>query len=162
MRKSLYNIQEEYIRLIDDIELAEGELTEEQEENLEILSGEIEGKSEAYLEVLKTEEYWTNRLDDEIKQLQALKNKSNTMTTRLKDRLLNAVKMYGNIKLDTITISIKHSESVEVINQDALEDRFIKIKTTSSPDKTKIKAALKNGEMVDGAVIVKNDLLKIG
>ena len=47
--QSLYKIETEYLELINQIELAEGEITEEISEQLEINESQLQGKSVAYL-----------------------------------------------------------------------------------------------------------------
>ena len=45
---TLYEIQNDLLNLFDQIEEAEGEITEEQSEQLEIAEGQLESKSIAY------------------------------------------------------------------------------------------------------------------
>ena len=63
------------------------------------------------------------------------------------------------LKGKTIKLSFRKSESVEIDDIDALDDRFKRIKI--EPDKTAIKTALKIGEKVEGARLVENQNLQI-
>ena len=56
MKQSLYNIIEEQKYTLQEIELMEGELTPELEEQLIINAHQLESKSIAYLEVIKTKD----------------------------------------------------------------------------------------------------------
>lgn len=59
----------------------------------------------------------------------------------------------------TLKISFRKSESVEVDNVDELDEKFKKVKVEA--DKTAIKQAIKNGEEIKGARLVKNNNLQI-
>ena len=95
---TLYEIQNDLLNLFDQIEEAEGEITEEQSEQLEIAEGQLESKSIAYYSIIKKEEGTISSIDDEIKRLTAMKKRSNTLITNLKGRLLNAVNLFGDEK----------------------------------------------------------------
>ena len=53
MKTSLYQIENEHLALMQQIENAEGEITEEIAEQLEINEGQLQSKSIAYLSVIK-------------------------------------------------------------------------------------------------------------
>ena len=95
MQKSLYNINNEYLDLISQVENLEGELTTELENALTINKSELEVKSIAYMEVIKQRESLNTRIDEEIKRLQALKKLNDNLVQRLKNNLLNAVSLFG-------------------------------------------------------------------
>ena len=73
MKTSLYQIETEHLALMNQIEMAEGEITEEIAEQLEINEGQLQSKSIAYLSVIKGKESFNSQIDDEIKRLQAMK-----------------------------------------------------------------------------------------
>lgn len=50
-------------------------------------------------------------------------------------------------------ISFRRSESVEIADGANIPDEYIRVKTTIEPDKTAIKAALKDGVEIDGCQI---------
>jgi hypothetical protein len=56
MKTTLYNIEQEYLNLISEIESLDGELTPEIEEQLTINKEQLESKSVAYLQVIATKE----------------------------------------------------------------------------------------------------------
>lgn len=161
--QTLFEIEQKYLDLIDSIEEAGGEVSEEQEKSLEIVEAELKDKSKAYIELINSQKSYVERIEAEMKRLQTLKNRSNTLIGKLEDRLIMAVEKFGDIKFDKeiMTVSIKETEIVEITNVEELEDRFVKIKTVSSPDKLKIKMAIKNNETVFGAKISKNQKIQI-
>lgn len=60
----------------------------------------------------------------------------------------------GKIEAPDFTLSLsKGSASVVVTDENALPDRFVRVTTTKSPDKTAIGAALKAKEPVPGATL---------
>ena len=81
MKQSLYNIIEEQKYTLQEIELMEGELTPELEEQLIINAHQLESKSIAYLEVIKTKEAYNVMLKEEIKRLQAMVKRNDNLTT---------------------------------------------------------------------------------
>ena len=86
MKQSLYNIIEEQKYTLQEIELMEGELTPELEEQLTINAQQLESKSIAYLEVVKSKESFNTLITDEIKRLQAMK-KVNILNLRCHPKL---------------------------------------------------------------------------
>ncbi len=73
MKKSLYHIETEYQQLLQIVEDADGELTEEMENALMINETQLQSKSIAYLEYIGSRESINTRIDEEIKRLQAMK-----------------------------------------------------------------------------------------
>ena len=112
--KTLYQINNDYYDLISQIELAEGELTPELESALEINKAELEVKSIAYVEYIKTKESFNERINEEIKRLQAIKKQNETLIDRLKTNLVSAVNLYGTFKSGFLTFSTRKSKQVEV------------------------------------------------
>ena len=159
----MYNITEEQVALISEIEMMEGEITPEIEEKLAITEGQLKQKSIAYLEVISTKDAMNNVIDQEIKRLQALKKRNSNIINRLKDNLLVAVKTFGAFEVGTQKFGTRKSTSV-IVDSDkvnSLPKQFKTIKVTESADKTAIKKALQNGEEIDGARLVNNLNLKI-
>ncbi len=161
MKQSLYHISDEYLTLIQEIEENEGELSPEMEEALKINEAQLQSKSIAYLSVIKKNEYYTAQIDEEIKRLQALKKRSITLTTSLKDRLLDAVKLFGDFETEFNKFGTRKSESIEVENINALPERFKIVKIVESADKKALKEAIKFGKEIAGVKLNQNINLKI-
>lgn len=163
MKLSLYKIEQEYISLAESIIDNGGELTEETELALQINKEQLETKGQCYGFIVRQLESEQDVIDIEIKRLQALKTSRGKTAERLKETLSKAMDLYEIEKLETPTlkISFRKSESVEIENESLLDEQFIVTKTTTSPDKTKIKEAIKKGEFVVGATLKQNKNIQI-
>ena len=93
MKKSLYNIEEEYLKIANQLE--DGELSPELETALAINQSELQGKAVAYAYVIKDSEDTVSVIDAEIKRLQGLKKTEQNKVTRLKETISNAMELYG-------------------------------------------------------------------
>lgn len=162
MKTNLYNIELDYLRLVDEIEANDGVLTEEQEKALTINESELKGKALAYKEVIATKEIFNQRIDDEIKRLQALKKTNNNVVARLKERLLEAVKLFGNFEANLSKFGTRKSTQVltpEDIN--GLPKEYKTVKVTEAANKVAIKEALKAGKTIEGCELKEVLTLKI-
>lgn len=160
--KSLYKINAEYMELFGRIEMAEGVLTPELEEELIIKKSELEVKSIAYVEVIKQRESFNDRIDEEIKRLQAMKKSNDTLVSRLKSNLLQAVSIFGNYEAGFVKIGTRKSKQV-VVDYDVndLPKQYKTVKVTETADKVAIKKAIESGETVYGCRLVENVNLTI-
>lgn len=160
--KSLYKINAEYMELFGRIEMAEGVLTPELEEELIIKKSELEVKSIAYVEVIKQRESFNDRIDEEIKRLQAMKKSNDTLVSRLKSNLLQAVSIFGNYEAGFVKIGTRKSKQV-VIDYDVndLPKQYKTVKVTETADKVAIKKAIESGQTVYGCRLVENVNLTI-
>jgi hypothetical protein len=159
--KSLYNITAEALNLASALE--EGEITPELENSLIINQTELQDKAINYAYVIRTVEIDVDAIDEELKRLQAIKKAKNNVIDRMKESVVNAMGIYGIEKINTPTlnISLRKSESIEIVNESQLADNYKTEKITYSPDKTRIKNAIKEGVEVEGAVLVTKFNLQI-
>ena len=160
-KTTLYQIENDYQSLMNDIEEADGELTEEQITALAINESELKQKTVGYLEVIRSKEGFNLTVDAEIKRLQAIKKRNNTLIDRLNNSLLDAVKLFGDITCGTLTFTTRRSEKTIIEDEELIDQKFKNQKITISVDKTAIKKAIKSGEEVPGAVIEENFNLKV-
>jgi len=161
MKTSLYQIETEHLALMHEIENAEGEITEEIAAQLEINEGQLQSKSIAYLSVIKGKESFNAQIDEEIKRLQAMKKRNNTLVSNLKNRLLDAVKLFGDFESGLSSFGTRKSSTVEVENVNALPKEFKVVKVTEQADKAALKKAIKEGQEIEGVLIVEHFNLKI-
>ena len=161
MKQSLYSIETEHLALMNQIEMAGGEITEEISKQLEINEAQLQGKSIAYLSVIKSKDSFNDLIDDEIKRLQGLKKRNNTLVSNLKSRLLAAVKLFGDFESGTNKFGTRKSSTVEVDNVNALPKKYKTINVTEQADKKALKEAIKRGEEIEGVSIVEHRNLKI-
>jgi len=161
MNKNLYQIETEYMELMNTLEDNSGEITPEIEEALIINEKELNQKSISYLAVVKNKESFNTLIDDEIKRLQQLKKQNSTIISKLKDNLLQAVNLFGAFEVGFNKFGTRKSSSVEVEDVNELPKEYKVVKVTEQADKAAIKKALQNGEKIPGCKIVEKKNLKI-
>jgi hypothetical protein len=139
------------------------ELTPELESMLIINQQELSDKSMNYAKVIRNKEADSDAIDNEIKRLKAMKDANDRVIDRMKDAVRNAMLASGIDKIESslFKLSLRRSEAVEVVNIDQLPESLTVVKKTVSADKLKIKEQIKNGVLVEGAVIVENFSLQI-
>lgn len=118
---SLYNISEDILRIFADVETNDGEITDEQYEQLAIRQDELKTKLEEYVKAIKEFESDANLCKDEKKRINDRQNVYKNRVERLKNAVLNAVIEFGEqgktnkfIELPTCRLSTRSSTSVEV------------------------------------------------
>lgn len=163
MKVALYQIEQEYLNIVQSIIDAGGEITEEQETALSISKEQLQNKGVCYGFIVKELEGNIDLIDLEIKRLNALKKPLVNSIDRLKNNLSQAMQMFEVTELKTplLKINFRKSESVEVTDIDLLDADFVKTTITKAADKIAIKEAIKQGENVQGAVLVTNQNLQI-
>ena len=159
---NIYQIEQEYLVLSNDIIEAGGEITSELETALAINKEQLQNKGINYGYVIKSLESDINAIDEEIKRLNALKSSRTKTTDLLKSTIKQAMELYGieELKTPTLKINFRKSESVEV-DDNMIADKFCNFKTVRTPDKAEIKRSIKEGEEVVGAVLNVNFNLQI-
>jgi len=161
MNNTLYDIKQEYLELINQVEEMDGEITPEIEEQLTINQNELQNKAIAYHSVILSKDAFNMQIDSEIKRLQALKKRNNSLIDNLKDRLVGAIQMFGEFTVGTNTFGLRKSEKVEVDDVNQLPKEYKTIKVTEQANKVEIKKALKLGKEIKDAYIVTQYNLKI-
>ena len=163
MELSLYQIEKNYLTLVETLIENGGELTPELEIELAINGQDLQTKGVCYGFVVKQLEGEIDLIDLEIKRLTALKKSRSNSIDRLKNSLSQAMQLFEMTELKTplIKISFRKSESVEIEDIALLDSNYIKVVTTKSADKVAIKDAIKAGENIQGAVLVTNQNLQI-
>ena len=161
MKTTLYEIKNEYLELINQVEEMEGELTPEIEIKLNINQNELQNKAIAYHSVILSKDAFNMQIDNEIKRLQALKNRNNSLIDNLKDRLVGAIQMFGEFTVGTNTFGLRKSERIEVGSVNLLPKEFKTSKIVETANKIAIKKALKLGKKIENAYIVEQFNLKI-
>lgn len=92
---SLFSISNELRKVIEDIEIQDGEITPEQEEDLIIGEANLKEKLEHYRKAILILQYQEQLAADEIKRLQSAKKTKDNIVNRLKTNILNAVLEFG-------------------------------------------------------------------
>lgn len=118
---SLYQISEDILRIFNEVELNEGEITDDQYNALTIKQEELKTKLDAYVKAIKSWEADEKALKDEKKRFNDRQNVFKNRIERLKTAALQAVLNFGEqgksnmfIELPTCRLFSRASKSVEV------------------------------------------------
>ena len=160
---NIYQIQNEYLLLINQIIENGGEVTPQQELNLQITRDQLQDKGTNYAFVIKKLDAECDIIDSEIKRLSELKKVRQNACERLKSNISHAMQIFEVDKIESplIKLSFRKSQSVNVADVNSLPVEYKTIKVTESADKLKIKQALLNGEVIEGCEIINNNNLQI-
>ena len=160
---NLFNIQHEYLLLINQIIENGGEITPQQELNLQITRDQLQDKGTNYAFVIKKLDAECDIIDAEKKRLTELKKVRQNACERLKSNISHAMQIFEVDKIESplIKLSFRKSQSVNVADVNSLPNEYKTIKVTEQADKMKIKQALLNGEKIEGCEIVNNNNLQI-
>ena len=170
-KQTLWQLTEQGSKLEEMIENSINWDTGEVDENydeLTDLKNEINAlvvsKGKDLIYVLRKQDNYAEAIDEEIKRLQALKKSY----AKKKENLSNYIKMCmiaNNIKAIETPVGklsiVNNAESVEIYDESLIDKKFIKTKVEETISKTDIKNAIKNGEEVQGARLVRNTRLAI-
>lgn len=163
MKITIFQIEQNYNQLAEELIDNGGELTPELSEALQITEEQLQNKSVAYSFVIKQMDADIDTIDAEIKRLQAAKKQREKASEYLKERIKHAMELFSieEIKTPLVKINFRKSETVEVENVNHLPDKYIVRKLTEQADKVKLKQAIKDGEIIDGVSIVEHRNLQI-
>ena len=163
MKLTIYQIEQSYNQLAEELMENGGELTPSLEEQLAITEEQLQNKSVAYSFVIKQMDADVDIIDAEIKRLQALKKQREKASEYLKERIKHAMDTFSieEIKTPLVKINFRKSESVEVDDVNQLPAAFKVVKVTEQADKAAIKAAIKDGVEVTGCRIETHRNLQI-
>lgn len=159
---NIYNIQQEFMLLAEELINNGGELTPEIEERLIINQGNLEHKARGYGYIIKDLENDNETIDKEIARLTTLKKSRSKTIDRMKETVKNTMELFNvsEIKSPTLKINFRRSETVEVDTL-IIDAKWCNVKTTLTPDKKAIKEAILRGEEVVGATIETHQNLQI-
>ena len=133
------------------------------ESSLEELQADLADKREAVAVVIKELTAENEAVANEIKNLQERKKQGERHIEWLKGYLASSLEATGEKSFETskCKVSTRKTESVEVYEEEQLEERFLTEKITYSPNKIAIKEAIKAGETVIGATLKTNTSVSI-
>jgi len=163
MKVTIFQIEQNYNQLAEELIDNGGELTPLLEEKLAITEEQLQNKSVAYSFVIKQMDADIDTIDAEIKRLQASKKQREKASEYLKERIKHAMELFGTeeIKTPLVKINFRKSETVEVENVNELTSAYKTIKIVETADKAAIKSAIKNGAVIPGCSIVEHRNLQI-
>lgn len=147
---TLYQINDEILNVLSKNIDENGEITDA---GLDALTALEMAKSEK----IESVALWIKDLTAEN---EAMKAEIETFRARLKtnEGKIDTLKAWLTTATDGVRfstprcqVSFRSSTAVEILDMDKIPEGFTRIKTEISPDKTKIKAVLQSGGMVEGA-----------
>lgn len=155
---TLYELTDQYKMLQNFIE-------ENNVEGFELalsqIQGEIGEKLEGYAMVLKNIESDIAGIKAEEKRLADRRKSMESNIARIKENVADTLlTVEGNrVKTEKFTFSFRKSTSVQIENDAAIPQQFIKVEKTIS--RAELAKALKAGEQIEGAQLVENQSLSI-
>lgn len=160
---TLYELEQKQIRINEMLEENGGELTPELEAELQIQDFEINEKFESYCKAIKSYEAAILGFKSEIERLKSRKETAERAIAHMKEAMLNAMDLFKLTKIQAgiFTISTRKSQSLDVLDESLVPDKFKSEVTTIKVDKNSIKDALKNGEKIEGIILNDNTNLSI-
>jgi hypothetical protein len=162
-KKSIYNIESEYIELMNKIEDAEGELSPELSQQLDITKAELEVKATNYGYLVMQLDTDTEQIDAEIKRLKAMKDAKARMQEELKTRVADAMKRFGidKIEKNNLKLSFRKSSAISIAPDAKIPKQFLIVDLTPTVDKRALKTYVESGKKVKGVMVVENKSLQI-
>lgn len=146
-------------------EEAEDNAIEESEalKQIDDLNMELGEKLDGITWYIKETDALVKGIDENIKILQARKKAYENKKERLKAYVTDCMNVAGYEKYESAVtkLSFRMSEAVEIADESKIPDMYMTIKTTKSPNKTALKEAILDGEIIDGVVLVKRKNLQI-
>ena len=149
--------------LLEAIAEQEGEITPEQDEQLAINRYELETKAVDYSMAILQLNAWVEMADKEAKRVTAIKNAYKKTSETLKQRITDAMERYDikEVKDATINVSLRKSVQTIIDDLDQVPKQYKTIKVETTPDKTAIKKAIQEGEIIEGAHLEEKNNLQI-
>lgn len=163
MSKSIYNISQELETIFNKIEDNDGVIEEQIETSLAITQQELENKGVQYAFKCLSIKSENEEIDAEIERLNKIKSKNINLENRLRETLKNAMLHFGieEIKIPTLKINFRKSTSIQIDNEDLIDEKYKVEKITKTISKSLIKEAIEKGENVFGASKIENKSLQI-
>lgn len=158
---TLWQIDAEHQRLMNELELNGGELTPELEEALAISEQNFDAKAQNYSRAIQYYGATSDQIAAEIKRLQALKKTTDNIESNLKSRLAQAMQTFEREKIDfgTMKLGLRRSKACIIDDEALIPAQFVAVKTEVR--KSDVKAAIEAGEDVPGAHVETNVSLSI-
>lgn len=158
MSKPLYELTEAHLDLARLAEENE-DMAQSVADTMEGIEGEFEDKAVSLIHVVNNMDGDIEKISAEIKRLtdrqKVMKNRQGNMREYLRSNMEASGITKIQCPLFTITLA-KGKDMVQIDDADALPTDYVDFKTISTPIKADILSALKAGEDVAGASLVKS------
>lgn len=167
--ETIFDIELKYKAVFDELEslvdLESGEIVDpEQYDILKARLTEIEGdrdeKIRNTIRYYKSQDIYLKGLEAEAKRIADEKAKVKRTMERVK-KLIEWETGGKPLKDPEFTVSYRRTKSVQILDIDQIPDVYMRSKTTIEPDKTSIKQAIQDGEIIPGAELVENTSITV-
>ena len=145
------------------MELLDAEEIDEQTVHDTLESIGADEKIDSYCKIIENYKNDISGIDEAIARLKARKERAEKNVERMKqalDGFMQAIRQ-DKAKTKLFTISYRPSSAVEVLDESLIPEKFIKVKTTTAPDKAAIKKVLSEGGTVAGCQLKENKNIQI-
>lgn len=152
---SLYAISEKFLELFNKDDLTEEEM-QEQGNELAIM---LQNKAENIVGYNFTLESNKTALKQEIERLTNMYNAIDKQQEKLKKYVKSTMEKLDLPEINTTIGKIKIKKnpvSVDILDENSIDDKYYSIKTIKTISKTKIKEDLEKGINVEGARLIQN------
>lgn len=169
---NIYQLTTKYIEdmeyLEQGIDVKTGEIIdlenkEKIQEIKEAISKDVVEKASNIIKVISNRTIQADLIQKEIERLEKYLKSYENATNALKKIVSNTMETLNLTKIETESgrISIRKSQSVNIIEQDKIPSKYIKQTITEKVDKVAVKEDIKQGILVDGAILKTNYSLVI-
>lgn len=160
---TLFKIEKQFLEIFEALNATEGEITPEIAEKLNIAESDLKEKAINYAYYIKKLEADDKIIDEEISRLKEIKVRNQKKAEALDKAIVKAMTLFSLDKIETPTLklSLRKSESVNVLDESKLSDNFFTTKVTKTVSKTALKDAFKSGAEISGAELIVNQNLQI-
>ncbi len=150
-------------KMTDAIDEETGELKDIDPAELEELNEAREKKLENIALYIKNLDAEAEAIKKEEKALKERRERDEKKAERLRKLLTESLQNADqpNFETSRCQVSFRRSDAVIITDQDLLDEKYIKVKTTTEPDKTLIKKDLKAGMIMDGAHLEERQNIQI-
>lgn len=133
---SIFDINEEYLKIIQELEESGGEITPELEERLNITREQLESKLKAYYAIIKQNEALIDLSKDEKNRLNDRQKAKENLIDRLKKIVAYTVEQFGEVKpkaknkslsFDTLSVSLKETDALEIEDVNKIPTMYLKV-----------------------------------
>lgn len=160
---NIYQINQEHLELMRLIEENEGEITPEINDALKLNEEDFENKAVSYGYLMKSINDDALIIKNEIDRLGKKLSAKLKLEADLKERLVFAMQSFNVAKIDhnNLVLSFRKSKQTQISEDAIIPEKYIKIKTTESVDKTLLKKDIESGIEIQGVQIVEINNLQI-
>lgn len=158
---NLYEIDQQYKELQEIIQMNDGELPEDLEEQFDKVCEDRNTKITNIIRFIRNLQSDVNSIDYEIIRLSVMATTLNAKYNRLKTYLSAVIGDGNKWQSPEGVISWRKADSVNITDESRLPTAFITIKEVKSINKKLIKDAIIAGNSVPGAEIITNNHIQI-